>query len=212
MVTIDMCQNTTANGNKCKSKEEISTFGENNIFYFQRQDNVVDKDLYRNDVAGIKTLNSSEGDYFPIRVFQKSMFYRTLPKQKDYSVEIFEMPMTISTLEINDAYIRLDYFTRSKQFIEWTTPRFIDEIRDLLFATEKNKALYCFYIGLFPKATSNQRIDYDLLTLLGDVGGLTDALLTFLMALVVLITSFYVDLKVIDTFECLIDFDPSMPG
>ena len=114
MVTIDMCQNTTANGNKCKSKEEISTFGENNIFYFQRQDNVVDKELYEWNSKDTKTLNSSDGTYYPIRVFQKSMFYRTLPKQKDYSIEVFEMPLTISTLEINDAYWRLDFRTRVK--------------------------------------------------------------------------------------------------
>ena len=34
MIMIDMYQNTTDNGNKCKSPEEISLFGENNIFYF----------------------------------------------------------------------------------------------------------------------------------------------------------------------------------
>ena len=47
---------------------------------------------------------------------------------------------------------------------------------------------------------------------MGDVGGLADALLALFMGLVTIFTSFYVDLKVIDTFECLIDFDPSKPG
>ena len=120
--------------------------------------------------------------------------------------------MTISTLEINDAPLRLDKNTRTKQFVEWGTTRYIDEVRDSLFKTDKNRSLYVFYFGLFPKATSYQRIDYTILTLLGDVGGLADALLAIFMAIVAFFTAFHVDLKVIDTFECLIDFDPSKPG
>ena len=121
------------------------------------------------------------------------------------------MPMTISTLEINDAPLRLDKNMRIKQFVEWGTPRLVDEVREL-FLADKNRSLYVFYFGLFPKATSYQRIDYTILTLLGDIGGLADALLAIGMAIVAFFTAFHVDLKVIDTFECLVDFDPSKPG
>ena len=160
----------------------------------------------------IKTLNGSDGDYYPIRVFQKSMFYQTLPPIKEHTIGIYEVPMTISTLEINDAPLRLDRYTRTKQFVEWGTPRFIDEVRGPMFPTDQNRSLFVFYFGLFPKATSYQRIDYTLLTLLGDIGGLADALLAIFMAIVAFFTAFYIDLKLIDTFECLIDFDPSKPG
>lgn len=47
---VDMCKNTTENGNKCKSPEEIVTLAETNIFYFQRQESVVDKSLYASNV------------------------------------------------------------------------------------------------------------------------------------------------------------------
>ena len=77
----------------------------------------------------IKTLNGSDGVYYPIRIFQKSMFYQTLSTIKEHTIKIYEMPMTISALEINDSPLRLDRFTRTKQFVEWGTPRFIDEMR-----------------------------------------------------------------------------------
>jgi hypothetical protein len=80
------------------------------------------------------------------------------------------------------------------------------------FLPDKNRALFCFYFGLFPKSTSYQRIDYTFLTLLGDIGGLADALLLICMSIVAFFTAFHIDLKVIDTFECLIDFDPTKPG
>jgi hypothetical protein len=69
--------------------------------------------------------------------------------------------------------------------------------------------LYAFYIGLFAKSTSYQRLDYDLLQLLGDIGGLSDALLFLSMLFVAFVTSMHVDLKLIDIFESLINFDPN---
>ena len=67
-------------------------------------------------------------------------------------------------------------------------------------------------MGLFPKATSYQCLNYNLLDLLGNVGGLVDLILMLFMIIVAFFTQFHVDLKLIDTFECLIDFDPSKPG
>ena len=78
LVMLEECRNTTANGNKCATHEEIKDYVSNTIFYFQRQDNVVDKEMYEQDVKNTKVLYDADGNYFPIRIFQKSMFYRTL--------------------------------------------------------------------------------------------------------------------------------------
>jgi hypothetical protein len=72
-----------------------------------------------------------------------------------------------------------------------------------------DRSLYGFYIGLFPKAISYQRLDYNIFDLLGNVGGLVDLILMLFMAIVAFVTQFHIDLKLIDTFECLIDFDTS---
>lgn len=79
--------------------------------------------MYEKDVKekGLKVLGDTKtGEYFPIRVSQKSMFYQGFEARKPNVVPALEFPLFLNKLEINDYWVKFGSIgQRLKEFIGW---------------------------------------------------------------------------------------------
>lgn len=67
-----------------------------------------------------------------------------------------------------------------------------------------------FYFGVFSKAKIFKRLDFDFLGVLGNIGGLMDAILVIFTLLCYFFTNVNVKAQIIDIFDfLLINEDPS---
>ena len=53
IIAAEYCKNTTDNGSMCASKEEIDQYARKTIYFLIRQDNLVDKFMYKAESEGL---------------------------------------------------------------------------------------------------------------------------------------------------------------
>ena len=82
--------------------------------------------------------------------------------------------------------------------------------RRATYSYKGSKPLMVFYFGVFSKAKIFKRLDFDFLGVLGNIGGLMDAILVIFTLLCYFFTDVNVKAQIIDIFDfLLINEDPS---
>ena len=72
------------------------------------------------------------------------------------------------------------------------------------YSYEGSHPVFVCYMGIYNKSTSFKRIDYSILDLLGDVGGLMDALLVIFSVLVWYFADININCTVLKLFDFLL--------
>ena len=148
----------------------------------------------------------------------KSEFYDSIEihtgdnrRRNEYGlVSILEISLSIDMINIDDAWIQLELGSeRTKEYIDVHRTRMIKD-RISSYSYKGSNPLMVFYFGVFSKAKMYKRIDVDLLGVLGNIGGLMDAILVIFGILGYFFTDINVKAQIIDIFDfLLINEDPT---
>lgn len=105
------------------------------------------------------------------------MFFQGL--NSDHSsdlVELYEVSLGLNKLTFDDAYFQFGFSEATKYFADFLGIRKINEQKRWINYNGSNP-MVVFYFGMFEKANNFERFDYDMVEVLGNTGGISDALL-----------------------------------
>ena len=91
-----------------------------------RQETVVDKSIYYDQAIDFK--DEETGEYYPLRVRTRSMFYQTFKPSNSIEsdiVDILDIRLTIGSIEMDDSMLQLGMQHRDKQFVQYDHPQYI---------------------------------------------------------------------------------------
>ena len=130
------------------------------------------------------------------------MFYQSFQPQKNF-IPSFEFPILVNKIEIDDSLIKIGSFSsRKKEFIGWGPMRTLMCDRNK-YDTVDSKPVFLLSFGVWQTSESFQRIDYDILGVLGDVGGVLDSLLLIFTAIVIFLMQSQIDSNLVTIFKFL---------
>ena len=91
-ISIVECKNTTVNGNRCKSKEEIKRYLEEKDFWFIYQHTYVLSDMFaESDKVNEFPYLGDRENYFPTSIQQKSIDYGPIKGVTDVGPKMTEV-------------------------------------------------------------------------------------------------------------------------
>lgn len=117
-INIVACQNTTENGNKCRSKEEIEKFVAIQNFYFEMQRTEVVPSMFEDhrNVQEWPHLGNKDKYYPTLRLAQSIILGRTIGWKWGGPYQQEQVKVSVNTLNFDDSLVSLRGLDNSREF------------------------------------------------------------------------------------------------
>ena len=205
MIVIEMCNQKFYSGT-CKSDKEIKEFLEDNFFYFGNQETLVNRLLYDySDGVDFDFSENGEGDietYYPLMKIYRSQIYQNIEAHNEKKVEVVEIMYGFDEIEIDDYYFQIDDVTdRGREFVNQKSIRKInDKVSSYVDKERQNRPQMIFFLGFNNNGKYYERKNYNLLDMLGTVGGLQSFIELAALVLLFVFNAHSVPLAIVNAY------------